>query len=199
MCFHASALNKKNIRYVVLTSTCYFHIGGFLYPLRVTAEAGTFLFNHGSDIDESNPTDVLYKEIDQFNPIVLLMGSHHLVLLSQQGPKDETLDLGSVLIAFPVGSTVPPNTHENLKKKFTNLSNTLNGYGMTESIGLGAVTISTDTKCLGGVQPGSIIKIVEMESGKVCGPNEVNTGFFYCQRLISRYTIYTHTPTINFQ
>ena len=172
-CFHGAELNKKGIRFVLLTSTCYFHVGGFIGPLRITAEAGTFIFNHGSDIEESNPTDVLYKQIDQFKPTVLIMGSHHLVLLSQQGPKDETLDLGSVLIAFPAGSTVPPNTHDYLKKKFMNLSNTMNGYGMTEIVGLWAITVSTDTKCLGGVQPGSIVKIVEMESGKVLGPNEV--------------------------
>ena len=46
-----------------------------------------------------------------------------------------------------------------------------NVYGMTEISG--ALTNSMDVKCLGYVAEGAAVKIVDTDSGNICGPNEV--------------------------
>ena len=65
------------------------------------------VFNQGTDIDNEDTCQILYKETDLFKPKRLIFGSHHMVQLSQNGPKDKTLDLSSVLFVSPMGSTVP--------------------------------------------------------------------------------------------
>ena len=164
----------SGIKWNTLTTTCYFHVGGFITPLQIVAEAKGFIFNHGSDIDGSKSLETLYQEIDMFKPLYLLCGSHHLVQLSQQDPKDKTLDLSSVLMVAPAGSTVPPTLCQDLKKNFKNLAAVVNGYGMTECVGYWGISFSMDPTHLGGVAPGCIVKIVDPETGKLCGPNEVN-------------------------
>ena len=82
----------SGIKWNTLTTTCYFHVGGFITPLQIVAEAKGFIFNHGSDIDGSKTLETVYQEIDMFKPLYLLCGSHHLVQLSQQDPKDKTLE-----------------------------------------------------------------------------------------------------------
>ena len=52
----------------------------------------------------------------------MICGSHHLVLLSKQGPKDKSLDLNSVLFISPRGSTIPLTLYEDLQVFFPNLA-----------------------------------------------------------------------------
>ena len=52
-----------------------------------------------TDIDEIDTCEVLYKEIDKFKPTWLVFGSHHLVLMSQQKPKDKSLDSHAYLLS----------------------------------------------------------------------------------------------------
>ena len=115
----------------------------------------------------------LYREIDMFKPLYLLCGSHHIVQLCQQNPKDKSLDLSYVRMVSPTGSTVPPTTYQDLKKNFKNLVAVINAYGMTEFVGYWAAAVSTDVNYLGGVAPGSVVKIVDPETGEICGPHEV--------------------------
>ena len=86
--------NSKNpFKEAYLTTTCHFHVGGFLSPLDVRNRARTFLFNHGKDIDGAKTSELLYQEISMFKPFILICGSHHLVLLSQNDPKETSLGI----------------------------------------------------------------------------------------------------------
>ena len=76
-----------------LTTTCHFHVGGFLSPLGVRNRARTYLFNHGEDIDGPKTSELLYQEISMFKPFILICGSHHLVLLSQNDPIETSLGI----------------------------------------------------------------------------------------------------------
>ena len=67
--------------------------------------------------------------------MILICGSHHLALLSQNDPKNKDFNLSSVWVAMPMGSTVPSNILENLKKNLKNLRMIYNVYGMTEISG----------------------------------------------------------------
>ena len=89
---------KTNSPLTWMITTCFFHAGGFGSFFQLLTYPVTLVFNHGADIDEIDTCEVLYKEIDKFKPTWLVFGSHHLVLMSQQKPKDKSLDLKSVLV-----------------------------------------------------------------------------------------------------
>ena len=107
----------------MLITTCFFHAGGFFSPLQflLSSFKATVVFNHGDDIDKGNTCEILYNEVDQYKPGWMMCGSHHLVLLSKQRPKNKTLDLKSVWVVSPMGSTVPNTLYEDLKQSLTSL------------------------------------------------------------------------------
>lgn len=157
---------------VFLITTCFFHAGGFTTPLNCMTNQNTFVFNHGPDLDKTDPTEMLYREVDQFKPFLMICGSHHLVLLGQTPPKDKDLALDSVVTVMPMGSSVPPTLYEDLKANFPSLMAVYSFYGMSE---IGAiVTQSFNVRQLGIVGPDVIVKIVNPETGKICGPEEVH-------------------------
>ena len=102
----------------------------------------------------------------------MICGSHHLVLLSKQGPKDKSLDLNSVLVISPRGSTIPLTLFEDLKVFFPNLAAILQFYAMSEV--LMAMTISFDAKiALGAVGNDVMIKLVDQDTGEICDKDQV--------------------------
>ena len=155
----------------VMTTTCFFHAGGFTTPLENLVRKIQVVFNHGTDIDTEDTCQILYKETDLFKPKRLIFGSHHMVQLSQNGPKDKTLDLSSVLFVSPMGSTVPLTLYDDLKKAFTSLAYVSQGYAFTESYTRLASTFAV--QYLGVIGPDVIIKLVDPETGKICGAQEV--------------------------
>ena len=103
---------------------------------------------------------------------MMICGSHHLVELSQStGPEDSNLDLSSVNFVMPMGTTVPHSLCEDLKHFLSGLKFIYHIYGMTE-IG-GTLTSTIDVRNLGGVYENAVLKIVDPDSGKLCGPHEV--------------------------
>ena len=81
------------------------------------------MFNHGDDLEKSGDTcELIYREVDQFKPQSMVCGSHHMVLLCKQGPKNKYLDLSSMMLVSPRGSTIPLTLYEDLKDVFPNLA-----------------------------------------------------------------------------
>jgi acyl-coenzyme A synthetase/AMP-(fatty) acid ligase len=156
----------------LLTTTCFFHVGGFISPLNSMTNEMSFVFNHGPDLEKEHPTELLYKEVDCWKPYLMMCGSHHLVLLSQTGPKDKKLSLASVTLVMPLGSTVPTTLYDDLKTNFQSLRVVYSIYGMTE-VGL-TMARTFDLKTLGAVGTGCTIKLEDPEAGTLCGPNEVS-------------------------
>ena len=154
-----------------VTTTCFFHGGGFTVLTQLMASPRTIVFNHGGDIDNDDTCELLYKEIDRFKPIWCMFGSHHFVLMSKQKPKDTKLDLSSVVFVSPMGSTVPQTLYEDLKSSFSNLATIFAFYGMTEMWQL--VTLSFDVTQLGFVGWDVEVKIVDPETEELLGPNQV--------------------------
>ena len=114
-------MKTKALKFTMLTTTCFFHAGGFNSPFRIMLSRVTIVFNHGGDIDNGDTSEIIYKEVDQFKPVYMICGSHHMVLLSKQKPKNKTLDLRSVWFVLPMGSTVPNTLYEDLKHSLTSL------------------------------------------------------------------------------
>ena len=150
-----------------------FHVGGFFSPFGILHHKYTYVFNHGPDIDSTDTCELLYKEMDKYKPFHLVLGSHHLVLLSKQKPKSENLNLHSVMLACPMGSTVPPTLFQELKPNLPSLVSVLHFYGMTE-IPSSAISFTADAKYgLGMVAPSVAVKIVDPDSGYILGPNTI--------------------------
>ena len=136
------------------------------------AYARTLVFNHGQDLDyaEMGTSQLLFKEIDYFKPYRIISGSHHLVQMSKSKPNDSLLQLESVNLVTPMGSTVPQTLFEDLKVHLPNLKFVQIVYGMTE---FEVVTNSYNVNTLGIVLPGCQIKIVDLDSDEICGPKQV--------------------------
>ena len=158
-----------------LTTTCFFHAGGFATPFDNLVKKTPVVFNHGADIENGDTCETLYREIDLFKPKRLTFGSHHMVQLSQTGPKNKKLDLSSVLFASPMGSTVPRTLYEDLKKDFKSMVCIAHGYGFSESYTVLALTF--DLQYLGVIGPDIYIKLVDPETDKICGPEEIGEVF----------------------
>ena len=104
----------------------------------------------------------------------MICGTHHLVQLSQNDPKDKNLDLNSVSTVMPMGSTVPFTLYEDLKRNLKNLSVIYNMYGMSEVTGL--ISSSLDVKNLGAIEKAKSAKF------------QFNLGtFLYCVFFIYQY------------
>ena len=124
------------IKFIAVSTFCQFHISGFFSPLGLTNANSTLVFNHGPDLEaDGGSSEILYQEIDKFKPSLLLFGSHNLVLMGKQPPKNKLLDLSSVLFAMPAGSTVPDTLYSNLKPSLPSLVSVAHPYGMTELAG----------------------------------------------------------------
>ena len=118
------------------------------------------MFNHGDDLEKSDTCELIYREVDQFKPQSMVCGSHHMVLLSKQGPRNKYLDLSSVMLVSPRGSTIPLSLYEDLKVNFPNLAVILQIYAMSEV--LMAISLSFDAQiALGSVGSDVMIKLVD--------------------------------------
>ena len=157
---------------VGLTTTCFFHIGGFFFPFSIIHEKHCRIFNHGPDLENADTNEILFRQIDKFKPSYLMFGSHHLVSLSKAKPKDKSLDLSSPLIVSPMGSTVPKSLLKDLKENLTSLQVITHMYSMTEIPTLLALTLDADYG-LGMLGPTVVGKVVDPDTGKICGQNEV--------------------------
>ena len=156
-----------------LTTTCMFHCGGFGMIFDNLLQKSPVIFNHGTDID-IDAAQILFREIDCFKPIRIVFGSHHMLQLSKQKPTDKSLDLNSVLMASPMGSTVPDTLYSDLKKSLTSLVLVAHGYSQTECYPtLLSLTFDLKLATLGKIGPNIAIKLIDPESGKLCGPNEI--------------------------
>ena len=90
------------------------------------------------------------------------------------GSDGQGLDLSNVILALPTGTTAPATLFQDLKKKFPNLLAVPNFYGLTE-FGR-TIAYSMDTRILGAVGPGTMVKIVDTQTGEPLGPNQVCSG-----------------------
>ena len=150
--------------FTTLGTTCMFHAGGFLMPLYSVQSKTKTIFNHVNDIDTEDPSEILYAEIDKFKPFWLMLGSHHLVQMSKRPPKNKSLNLKSVASASPMGSTVPLDLNESLKKIFPGFAGVIHFYGMTELPNYGTLTF--DLSKLGKLMmKDTKIKLVDPDTG----------------------------------
>ena len=124
------------IKFTTVSTLCKFHIGGFFAPLGLTSANSIIVFNHGPDLEsDGDACEILYQEIDKFKPSVLAFGSHNLVVMGKQPPKNKLLNLSSVLFAMPTGSTLSDSLYSNLKTSLPALVSIIHPYGMTELAG----------------------------------------------------------------
>ena len=52
---------KKAYSSTHLSTTCFFHSGGFTSILDIAEIRVTYIFNHGGDLDDGNVSQIIYK------------------------------------------------------------------------------------------------------------------------------------------
>jgi len=150
-----------------VTTTCFFHVGGFLTGTMALEKRVTYHHMFGSNFTLKLLIDV----IREVKPSTVGLGAHHYVQLAESDVlgQVEPDDLDSVKLLFPAGSAVPSSCEQKIRKKFRNLQGVCNGYGQTES---GIVSIGFENGNLGMIMPQFKVKIQDPNTGKRCGPNE---------------------------
>ncbi len=166
---------KKDKSYVgarSLGTTCFFHSSGFGAPTSALRHKGSMWFFPIEALEGEDCTEKIFTAVEAGRPVVLLTGSHIVVRL-READRDQSagLDLTSVYGIVPIGSSIPDDSFEYLKGHFPKLMALINMYGQSEFGNM--ITWSLTPKNLGSVYPGSEVKIVEPDTGKMCGVNEI--------------------------
>ncbi len=158
-------------KYEYLTTTCFFHGGGFLGPIScIMSECSTRFFPIKA-LEGQDCVPKLFKAVEQLRPTYISGGSHHIMRICFS-PRSESqgFDLSSVVTVAPLGTSVPENTDDMLKVHFKSLKAVPNAYGQTEFGGI--IALSMTPKSLGSVYPGTEVKIAKTDHEEACGPNE---------------------------
>jgi len=165
-----------------VTTTCFFHVGGFFTGILALEKRMTYHHMFGPDFT----LKILLDTIVEAQPGTVALGSHHYVQLAESDILDkvdpESLD--SVTTLFPAGSAVPSSCEIKIKEKFRNLQGVLNGYGQTES---GIATIGLGQASLGMVMPQYRVKIEDPDTGERCAPNQQGEICLKSPFLMQRY------------
>ena len=148
----------------------FFHVSALALLLNsLTKERPVYFFPAAALEKGQDFSDKIFRAIHRFKPV--LWGSiTHLLQKLFQDKNSSSYDLSSIIIIAPMGSAATEDAFQQLKSKFPNLVAMFNGLAMTEF----------PQRIAGALAPGSLgflsedveIKIIDPETGKVCGPNE---------------------------
>lgn len=150
-----------------VTSTCFFHMGGFFAALMSFVRHLSCYHMYGPNFQLEH----LLNTIITAKPKSITVGTHHYVqlaeseLLANANPED----LASLEYIAPAGAAVPPSCAALYHKKCPNLKGVLNVYGQTEG---GILTMGLSTTSLGAIFPRIRIKVENVTTGERCGPYE---------------------------
>ncbi|TRY79463.1 hypothetical protein TCAL_06787 [Tigriopus californicus] len=160
---------SKFITGIVIQSTLFFHIGGFVTPLHSVFHHTDYFFN-GEDI-APDCLNIL-RAVDKFKPEFLVIGTHHCnQMIALRPDVIANLDLKSIKVVAPLGSTVHSEMIRDVKILFPNCVGCLNLYNMSE---LGPmVAFNMSPRALGGIGTGNIVKIADPDTGEALGPHQV--------------------------
>eukprot|EP00095_Tigriopus_kingsejongensis_P004163 maker-scaffold53_size449031-snap-gene-0.11 protein:Tk04163 transcript:maker-scaffold53_size449031-snap-gene-0.11-mRNA-1 annotation:"luciferin 4-monooxygenase-like" len=151
----------------MFVTTMFTHIGGFTMPLCGSIFGTYDIVFHGNDFVVE--CQHIFEAINKYKPHFLVLGAHHAVhMVSAPTPKD--VDLSSVEMIYPIGSSTYTGVLEDLRQILPNLSVILNFYGMTE---IGTLTTGISQNNLGKLLGGREAKFINPETNKVLGPNQV--------------------------
>ncbi len=169
-----------------IQTTCFFHGGGLLMPVAWLVGKGSSRFFPVASLEDESCAELLFQAIEAFKPDSFVGGSHHIVRMCNAAVEaSEKYDLGSLLYAAPLGATIPQNSDGLLKRHFPNFRFILNIYGQSEFGNM--ISMSFTPKHLGHIARGTEVKIVDLESGRVCGPNRVGEIMARCHVTMKGY------------
>ncbi|KAL0851121.1 hypothetical protein ABMA28_006988 [Loxostege sticticalis] len=104
----------------------------------------------------------------------LLMAVPPLIVLLAKSSILNKYDVSSVELMYCGGAPLDWSVIMEIKQRFPNLKHVLQGYGMTETTGVLTEEHEgmTQNGSVGRVAPGNIVKVVDIETRQILGPNE---------------------------
>ncbi|XP_038217656.1 4-coumarate--CoA ligase 1-like [Zerene cesonia] len=163
-----SLKNALNTNDRTLFITPWYHTMGLLGVLRYLQTGCDMVFLPKYE------TNLYLRTIERYKIKQLLLAPPVLVATSKSKAK---YDVSSVIFIYSGAAPLRKDTIEDAKKKFINLKAVTQGYGMTET----TLAIIRDTYekahlakpgGVGFVVSGCVVKVIDIETGKVLGPNE---------------------------
>ena len=131
-----------------VTTTCFFHLGGFMAPLNALGHGQELTFIAPEDLEDN--IGVIMKVAAESTANMFTCGSHHLIQLASWVMPPDQKPAESIQMICPLGTNVYEGILSDLKSKFPSAFAVLNVYGQSE--GGVAVAIGFDQKTLGGIR-----------------------------------------------
>ena len=129
-------------------TTCFFHMGGFMYPLNALGHGQEVIFIAPEDLEDN--IGVIMKVAAESSANMFTCGSHHLIQLAAWEMPPDQKPAESIQMICPLGTNVYEGIFSDLKDKFPSAFAVLDVYGQSE--GGVAVAIGFDQKTLGGTR-----------------------------------------------
>ena len=131
-----------------MTTTCFFHLGGFMAPLNALGHGQELTFIAPEDLEDN--IGVIMQVAAESTANMFTCGSHHLIQLASWDMPPDQKPAESIQMVCPLGTNVYEGILADLKSKFPSAFAVLDVYGQSE--GGVAVAIGFDQKTLGGVR-----------------------------------------------
>ena len=132
----------------VVTTTCFFHLGGFMAPLNALGHGQELTFIAPEDLEDD--IGVIMKVAAESSANMFTCGSHHLIQLASWDMPSDQKPAESIQMVCPLGTNVYEGIFNDLKDKFPAAFAVLEVYGQSEG-GI-AVAVGFDQKTLGGTR-----------------------------------------------
>merc|ERR1711892_786480 len=150
-----------------MTSTCMFHMGGFVQPIFNLIKESSSVFLAGEDLD--GDIKLLLQVTEKASPNMIACGSHHAIELATMDLPEGQVPITGVQMLMPLGTNVYDGISEDLKEMFPSLIGVLNIYGQSEIYN--PVAVCFGQKNLGGLfKEMDALKFVDPETGEAVGP-----------------------------
>jgi len=158
----SAIVGRDNITYA--STTTFYHVGGFINAINAIAKRRSYWH---AGFEGASISDIV-RALEESNCVSIQMGSHQFVNLAESKELEhlDTTNMKNLARIIPVGTTVPKSCAHVLRTKFPGVE-IQNVYAQTES---GFLAWSSSLEKLGTIPPGVTIKIVDPETGKLCGP-----------------------------
>ena len=143
-----------------------FHFSGLIFSLCAPADTGPyttlFVNNEGLTMEQ------LGELIAEFKPVGMMIPYHHTIRFSTQNY--DWSRMSSLKVILPAGARVGAVIEADLKAKIPGVK-LCNVYGSIETGGSVSGSLTQDH--VGHLYPNTMVKIKDINTGRVCGPGEL--------------------------
>ncbi|GMH01167.1 hypothetical protein Nepgr_003006 [Nepenthes gracilis] len=155
--YHNRVVNERAKHLVALLTVPLFHVFGFFEMMEMAAMADTMVLMERFDFEK------MLRAVEKYK-ITSMLVSPPIVVAMEKSELTEKYDLSSLEFLRCGGAPLGKDVIERFKSKFPNII-LVQGYGLTETVGGGALMRPPETKWFG-----SVGRLTELMEAKIVNP-----------------------------